>query len=114
MSNARSPRASCSMTIGTRGMAAESTRRRGLALVAGLAASGLALARAPLRVEPTLLRGARGLGRAPRARHPQRVVEPGGEPLQRQRPVARLAARVLRDRGHPRPAARHHAALLLV
>src|SRR6476469_6682881 len=109
MSKARSPRASCSMTIGTSGMAVS------LLIVGGRPPAGLlAAARAPLLLEPALLRRLRRLGRSPRTRNPQRAVEPLRQPLQREHPVASLPARLLRHGRHARAEPRHHAALLLV
>src|SRR4051812_36158946 len=74
----------------------------------------LALARAALGVQaPLLRRTARASGLA-LARDAERVRQARAQPLERQLAVARLRARVLGDRDDARPAARHHAALLLV
>src|SRR3954453_2873815 len=111
MSKARSPRASCSMTIGTSGMGAGVY----CLVVAGRTAHcSLTLPRAPFFLGAPLARGARGLRRVPRPRHAQRAVDAVRQPLQRQLAVARLAARLLRHGGHARAEARHDPALLLV
>ena len=46
---------------------------------------------------------ARRLRRPARALHRERALQPAAQPLERQLPVARLAARVLRHRPHDRP-----------
>src|SRR5690349_7528206 len=109
MSKARSPRASCSMTIGTSGIALS------VLVVSGRPPPGaLAVTRAALLRRPALARRPRRPGRAPRAGHLERVVEPRRQPLQRQLAIARLSARLLGDRGHARPEPRHDPPLLLL
>src|SRR4051812_6200548 len=75
---------------------------------------GLARALAALLLEAPLAACLGRLRRPSRARHVQRAREPLAQSRERELAVARLAARVLRDRGHARAAARHDAPLLLV
>src|SRR5437588_136976 len=72
----------------------------------------LELTTAPLALQPNLARRASRPRRPPPPRHRQRRSNPRAQPLQRQLPVPGLRARVLRDRGDPRAAARHHPPLL--
>src|SRR4051794_39110041 len=121
MSKARSPRASCSMTIGTSGICVSVLTARGPQPAARRSVLRtrppprlLAGARPSLLREPPLLRRLRRLRGPARARHAQRAVEPLGEALERQHAVARLTARLLGHRCHTRAEPRHHPALLLV
>src|SRR5438309_2441667 len=110
MSNARSPRASCSMTIGTSGIGGER-----LAVAVGRPAPQLlACAGTALLLEAPLARCAGRLRRSAAAWDRQRAVDSLGEPLERQLAVAQLAARVLRDGCDPRAGPGHDALLLRV
>src|SRR3954454_15813552 len=70
---------------------------------------GLSLADAALLLEAPLAARIGRLRRPSRARHVQRASEPVAQSRKRELAVARLAARVLRHRGHARAAARHDA-----
>lgn len=68
--------------------------------VEAAAAFGLALASAPLVAEAALLRAAGGSGRSPLPTWPQRVGQPGAQPLEGQLPVPRLGSGVVDRHRH--------------
>jgi hypothetical protein len=74
----------------------------------------LELSATPFRREPALARGGRRPGRAPAPPRPQGARDPLAQPVDGELAIARLAAGVLGDCGHPGPEARPQAALLLV
>ena len=83
-----------------------------LILRCGPAALALALGAPALGFQPPRTRGLRRLRRSPHARDLERPREAYSQPFERERAVARLAARVLRDGAHDRPAARRDPRLL--
>ena len=95
----------------SRGLTAATAPAAARLLLGGRAAAlALALRAAALGVQAPRARGLRRLRRAAHARDLERARQPAGQPLERERAVARLAARVLRDRAHDRPAARRRRA----